>query len=46
MQFTQEQEKELGTYLDDFRKTSLVEDSNVKMPYDALMIKEQLQSLG
>ncbi len=35
MQFTQEQEKELGTYLDDFRKTSLVEDNNVKMPYDA-----------
>ncbi|OGE83804.1 MAG: hypothetical protein A3B95_00015 [Candidatus Doudnabacteria bacterium RIFCSPHIGHO2_02_FULL_43_13b] len=31
MQLTQEQEKELGLYLEDFRKSSIVEDNNVKM---------------
>jgi len=34
MQLTQEQEKELSFYLEDFRKISTVEDNNVKMPYD------------
>ena len=41
MQLTQEQEKELGVYLEDFRKSSMVEDSNVKMPYDAFDDKRE-----
>jgi len=45
MQLTQEQEKESGLYLEDFRKTSIVEDNNVKMPFDAFDDKRAIAIL-
>ena len=45
MQLTQEQEKELGLYLEDFRKSSTVEDNNVKMPFDAFDNKRTMAIL-
>ncbi len=35
MQLTQEQEKILGIYLEDFRKSEIIKDNNVKMPYES-----------
>lgn len=35
MHITQEQEKLLEAYLEDFRKSPITEDNNVKMPYDS-----------
>jgi len=39
MQLMQEQEKELGVYLEDFRKSSVVDDNNTKIPFGSFDAK-------